>query len=395
MYLQNIRTIVSGYVCVVVEGYYIEKFINICRNNNICLEKLKRSGSTVIRANVSVNDFKSVAKIAKKTKCKIKIEKKKGMPFFINKYRKRKIFAIALLIVIISIVVLSKFIWNIEVTGNENISKEEILEIAKSQGLDIGKYKGKIDAKEIVEKIRLERADISWAGIKVTGTNVVIEIVEADKKPEIIDENEFCNIVAKKDAMITSANAQNGTLQVKEGDVIKAGSILVAGWLEGKYTGTRYVHANGKVIGKVWYSEKEQIYYKQKNRANTGNMEKKYSICINNFAINLYKKLSKFEIYDTICEEKKLKISSNFYLPFKVIVKQNNEIMEEEKVYSKEEAIKIGTDNAKERLNSKIKESNGDIVNEYVNTNESEDYIEIEVIYEVLENIGTEEKIAL
>ena len=69
--------------------------------------------------------------------------------------------------------------------------------------------------------------------------------------------------------------------------------------------------------------------------------------------------------------------------------------MEEEKVYSKEEAIKIGTDNAKERLNSKIKESNGDIVNEYVNTNESEDYIEIEVIYEVLENIGTEEKIAL
>ena len=69
--------------------------------------------------------------------------------------------------------------------------------------------------------------------------------------------------------------------------------------------------------------------------------------------------------------------------------------MEEEKVYSKEEAIKIGKDNAKERLNSKIKESNGDIVNEYVNTNESEDYIEIEVIYEVLENIGTEEKIAL
>ena len=101
MYLQNIRTIVSGYVCVVVEGYYIEKFINICRNNNICLEKLKRAGSTVIRANVSVNDFKNVAKIAKKTKCTVKIEKKKGMPFFINKYRKRKIFAIALIIVII------------------------------------------------------------------------------------------------------------------------------------------------------------------------------------------------------------------------------------------------------------------------------------------------------
>lgn len=395
MYLQNIRTIIDGYVCLFVEGYYIEKFINICRNNNICLEKLKRENPTIIRANVSVSDFKKVAKIAKTTKCKIKIEKKKGMPFLINKYRKRKVFVIALIIVIISIITLSKFIWNIEVSGNENISKEEILDIVKSQGLDIGKYKGKIDAKEIVEKIRLERADISWAGIKIIGTNVIIEIVEADKKPEIIDENEYCNIVAKKDAMIVSANAQNGTLQVSEGDVIKKGSVLIAGWLEGKYTGTRYVHANGEVLAKVWYSEKEKIYYKQHTRESTGNTEKKYSIYINNFAINLYKKLSKFEIYDTISEEKKLKISSNFYLPFKVIVKENKEVIEQEKIYSKDEAIQIGVDNAKKRLNLKIQDGEGDIVNEYINTNESEEYIEIEVIYEVLENIGTEEKIAL
>ena len=351
--------------------------------SGIYLENLKREKSTIIKASVPVKEFKNVAKIAKESKCKIKIKSKKGLPFILNRYRKRKIFAISLLLVLFSLVILSGFIWNIEITGNETISSEDILNIAKSEGLETGKLKRKVDPKKIVEKIRLERADISWVGINISGTNVVIKIVEADKAPEVINKNDYCNIIAKKDAMIVSANAQNGTLQVKEGDVVKQGSVLIAGWLEGKYTGVRYVHATGQVMAKVWYSKKEKVYYKQNERKQTENVEKKYSINIKNFAINFYKKLSKFEIYDTINTEKKLKISSNFYLPFELIVKENHEVIEEEKNYTKDEAKQIGIDNEK------------DIVNEYINTNESEEYIEVEVIYEVLENIGTEEKIAL
>lgn len=221
MYLQKIQTTITGYVNIIVEGYYIEKFINICRNNRIYLENLKREKTTIINANIPVRDFKSVAKIAKNNNCKIKIIEKKGLPFFLNKYRKRKIFVISLLVMLLSLIALSKFIWNIEITGNVNVSNDEVLEIVKSEGLEIGKLKNKIDAKKIVEKIRLERADVSWVGIKISGTNAIIEIVESDKAPEVIDKDDYCNIVAKKDAMVVSANAQNGTLQVKEGDVIK------------------------------------------------------------------------------------------------------------------------------------------------------------------------------
>lgn len=394
MYLQKIQNIVIGYVNIVVEGYYIEKFINICRKKDIYLLNLKREKSTLIKADIPVKDFREVAKLAKENKCRIKIKQKKGLPFVLNRYRKRKIFVISLFLVFVALISLSKFIWNIEIIGNTNIATSDILEIVKEEGLDIGKLKSKIDAKDIVETIRLKRADISWVGIKISGTNAIIEIVEADAAPQVIDKNEYCNIVSTKDAMIVSANAQNGTLQVKEGDVVKKGTILVSGWLEGKYTGTRYVHATGEVIAKVWYSETARIYYKQNVKTETGNTEKKYSLNINNFGINFYKKLSKFEIYDTICTEKKLKISSNFYLPFKIIEKTNYEIIKEEKEYTKEEATQMATDEAKEKLKEKILNEE-DIVNEYINTNESEEYIEIEVIYEVLENIGTEEKIAL
>ena len=394
MYLQKVHNIINGYVNVIIEGFYIEKIINICKKDKISLLNIKREKSTLIHVDIPVGEFKEVAKIVKKNKCRIKIKHKKGLPFLLNKYRKRKVFAIALIIVVIALISLAQFIWNIEVVGNDKISVDEILNIAKEEGLDIGKLKGKVDLKNVVEHIRLERADISWVGIKASGTNVKIEIVESDLAPEVIDPEEYCNIVASKDAMIDKVHAQNGTIQVKEGDVVKKGTTLVAGWLEGKYTGTRYVHATGSVIGKVWYSEKAKVYYKQKIRKQTGNSEKKYSININNFAINFYKRLSKFEIYDTIGAEKKLKISSNFYLPFKMIENTNYEIIEEEMELTKDEAKKQAVNEAKQRLDSEIGDNEG-IVNEYINTNESEEYIEVEVVYEVLENIGTEEKIAL
>ena len=393
MYLQRIQNIVVGYVNIVVEGFYIEKFINICRKSGIKLGNLKREKTTLIKVSVPVKDFKETAKIAKKSKCKIKIKQKKGIPFILNKYKKRKIFAIALIVMLAMLVILSKFIWNIEIIGNEKISKQEIMQIVNENGLQTGKLKKKIDAKQIVESIRMKRNDISWVGIKISGTNVKIEIVESDIPPQIINKDEYCDIIATEDAMIVKASSQNGTLQVKEGDIVKKGSILISGYLEGKYTGKRYVHATGEVTGKVWYKENVKMYYKQTVETRTGNNEKKYSLGINNFVINFYKKLSKFEIYDTIRTEKKLKISSNFYLPINLIESTNYEVKNEEKTYNKEEIKNKALEEARKKLDEKV---NGkDIINEYINTNESEEYLEVELIYEVLENIGTEEKLTL
>lgn len=394
MYLSRVQNIIKGYVCISIEGFYIEKIINICKKNCINLTNVKRKKTTLMYASIPVTEFKTVAKIVKKNNCRIKIEQKKGMPFLLHRYKKRKIFAISMICIVGLIIILSNFVWNIEVVGNEAISKEEILNITRECGLETGKLKSKINPNDIVEHIRLLRDDISWVGVKICGTNVRIEVVEADFAPKIINPEEYCSIVATKDCMIEKIYAQNGTLSVKEGDVVKKGTVLISGWLEGKYTGTRYVHATGKVLGKVWYSESSKVYFKQKVNNKTGKEEHKYSINLNKFKINLYKRLSKFQIYDTIRTEKRLKISSNFYLPIEVIETTNYELREDDIEYTKEEAKKQAIDKARESLKAKIGENEG-IVNEYISAEEYDDCVEVKITYEVLENIGTEEKIAL
>ena len=68
----------NGYVDIVIEGYYVERFINICNTKNILLWNIKKENSIVLHASVEVKDFKKLKGICKKTKCKMKIEKKKG-----------------------------------------------------------------------------------------------------------------------------------------------------------------------------------------------------------------------------------------------------------------------------------------------------------------------------
>ena len=63
--------------------------------------------------------------------------------------------------------------------------------------------------KKIIEKIRLENEKISWIGIDIKGTNAKITISEATEKPEIVDENEYCDIVSTKEGIITKVNAIN------------------------------------------------------------------------------------------------------------------------------------------------------------------------------------------
>lgn len=381
-----------GYVNISVEGYFIERFINICRNKNILLWNIKSKKSSYLYANIAMKDFKKLKQIAQKTKCRIKIEDKKGLPFLLHKYKKRKIFAIFLILIIATIFGLSNFIWNIEIVGNTKIPTEEILATLEADGIKVGKLKSSINTKNIINDMRLKRNDIAWMGIKLLGTNAIVEIVESDPKPEIINEEEYCNIISDKMGVITKINAANGTALVQEGDIVKQGQILIGGWLEGKYTGTRYVHSNGEIQAKVWYSKKEQMKLSVEQESKTGQEEKKYKININNFEINLSKKLPKFENYDTICTSNKLKIFSNLYFPIEFQTITYQETQKETVQYTIEEAKEILTTQIEEKLKQEISNKEN-IVNKQINYKEEATYIEVEVIYEVLENIGTKEKI--
>lgn len=205
---------ILGYVNISVEGYYIERFINTCISKGILIWNVRREKFELMHVKVGIQDFKKLKEVSKKTGCKMQIEEKKGLPFLMNRYRKRKIFAILLVLIAIAMYGTSKFVWNIQIEGIDKISQDEILNELKSAGLDVGMLKSKIDTAEIINKLRLDRDDIAWMNIDLSGTNVIVKIVERTQKPEIVNVDEYCNIVSNKKAQITKITAKTGTILV-------------------------------------------------------------------------------------------------------------------------------------------------------------------------------------
>ena len=111
-----------------------------------------------------------------------------------------------------------------------------------------------------------------------------------------------------------------------------------------------------------------------------------------NLKINLFKTLPKFEKYDTIETCNSVKIFSNFYLPIELVKITNSEIVEKQITYGTEEAKQLSVQKACKKIEEKLQD-NPEVLQKYVNTNVNNDYVEAEVTYEVLENIGTKEKI--
>ena len=131
---------------------------------------------------------------------------------------------------------------------------------------------------------------------------------------------------------------------------------------------------------------------KQVSVSRTEKNQKKYYIKFNNFQINFNKSLPKFQKYDTINEEKKLKLFSDFYLPITLGISTYYELEEKNEVLTLKQAKERLIEKLKAELSEEI-ENKEDIKDIQIKTVEEPTAVEVEVIYEVLESIGTEEKI--
>ena len=299
MFVKLLVRIFLGYVRIEVEGYYIERFINICTNNKILIWNLKREKGVKLYLNIGINDFKKISQVARKTNCKVRILRKRGIPFLLNRYKKRKIFVLFLILIVLSIFVSSKYVWSVKISVKDDLKLENIEEDIEALGITKGVKKDKIDTDKVINELRLKRDDIAWVGIDIEGTNVKVNIVKADKAPNIIDNSDYCNIVASKAGIIKKIIAQNGTAIVKVGDQVQKGDILIAGYMEGKYTDTRYVHSLGEVEAIVSYQKSKEIKFFNQEENRNYTLEEAIEIGKNELTLDTKKEFGEKEIFDT------------------------------------------------------------------------------------------------
>ena len=287
-------------------------------------------------------------------------------------------------------IILSHFIFFIDVIH----SKEEIRELVENDLKEFGisKYRFRVSyakKEEIRNKIlEKEKDKIEWLEIDRIGTRYIVNVEERLIKDNKVD-NEVRDIVAKKDAMILNIEAETGEIVRKKYEYVRKGDTIVSGTIKNKEDEVSKVKAEGKVYGEVWYSvtvELPKKYYEEKK---TGKTSKALTLRIANKKISVpFSKDNKSYISEDS------PILENNLIPIKLVLETKHEIEIIDKEYnmdnSSSEAIKLATKKLEDRLDEQSMILSKKVLKKTLKNSK----IIVEIFFKVRENITDYKKIS-
>ncbi len=396
MLILRLWNYIRGYVIIIVEGYFLEKFINICSHRQLRLWNVKWQKNSKVIMMMSIKDFRMLRPIAKRTKCRVHILKKKGLPFIIYRYKSRKAFAFGCAICVIVFFLISSFVWDVSIAGNNKVSTEVIMEKLSENGIKVGALKYSIDPNDVVGNMMLEINELARISISLHGTKVQVIVNERVKPPDLINRNVPCDLVAIKEGVISSIVAKEGIEMVKVGDTVTKGQLLITGKIENTKipdTMPLMVHSMGIVKARTWYEASCKVEQKLVKAKRTGLKKEMYSFVLFTKKIKLFHTKIPYNNSEHVEIKKKLCIGENLALPFEIIVDQYYEYELESNEIDLETAEKNASEKAVALAQEQIPK-NTEVLKTGVSIVQYDNGVKIaKALIECIEDIGVTQEI--
>ena len=391
MLIWRLWNYIKGYVIIIVEGYFLEKFINICTHRNIRLWNVRWQKNSRVSMKLSISDFKDIRPVVKKTKCKVHIVKRKGLPFILNRYKSRKAFVIGSAVCIIIFFLISSFVWDISITGNNNVSTEFIQERLEENGVKIGALKFGINTDTVVENMMLQINDLARMSVSLKGTRVYVNITERTKPPVLINKNIPCDIVASRDGVIHSIVAKEGLETVKIGDTVTKGQLLITGKIDNiknPELPPLMVHSIGNIKARTWYEATAKVEQNLVTAKRTGQKKDQYSLVLFTKKFKLFHGKIPYNNSEHVEIKKQLTLGANFALPFEMLVDQYYEYELENNKIDMATAKKLASEKAVELAQKQLPQHAEVLKKNIVEFEDTNGVKSVRAIIECIEDIG-------
>ncbi len=396
MLIWRLWNYIKGYVIIIVEGYFLEKFINICTHRNIRLWNVRWQKNSSVSMKLGIADFKELRPVVKKTRCKVHIVKRKGIPFILNRYKSRKAFVIGSGVCIVVFFLISSFIWDISVSGNNNISTEFILERLRENGVKTGTLKFKINTDDVVENMMLQINDLARMSVSLKGTRIYVEVTERTKPPVLINKEIPCDIIASRDGVIYSIVAKEGLETVKIGDTVTKGQLLITGRIDNvknPESPPLMVHSMGSVKARTWYEATAKIDQNLVTAKKTGLKKEMYSVVLFTKKFKLFHTQIPYNNSEHVELKKKLSLGANFALPFEMVIDQYYEYELEQNKVDMATAKKIASEKAVEMAQKQVP-SHAEVLKKNIAEFEEGNGVKsVRALIECIEDIGITQEI--
>ena len=336
----------KGYVRIHICGGAYERFLNLCANHQITLWEI-RTVEKGYEMNLALKDFYRLKPLARKCRTRIRIRRKYGLPFFLNRHRKRKVFVLGFCCCGFFIFLLSCFIWNIQIEGNQEVTRADLMEYLTEQHADYGTWKKDLDCKQMASDIRKRFSEVTWVSVKIRGTSLIIDLQE-NTDTKLYEGRDYpdSDLVSEYAGEIVEMITRSGTPVVKKGDLVDAGQTLVLGRMEitddsDEVVACKYCAADADIYIRTEIPYRDEFDRAYEKLSYTGKQRFGGYLTIFGKNFGLEPPVWFLEQYDLLEREYPFRIRDDFFLPLSFSLITANEYRRELFLYTEEEAEKL------------------------------------------------------
>lgn len=383
-----------GTIRITVEGVELEYFLGRCAKAGLLFWGVEWVEPMVLTMLLAAPGFRKMEAVAKSCQCTIVVNERRGLPFFLARFRRRYALVGGLVLCLLTLAVLSRFILIIDVEGNEKVSTGAILSELRLRGVYPGVYGPSIPVRELSHEILLAMDELSFFSLNRHGVRAEVIVREKLPEPEIVEEEQPTDVIATATGIITHMEVYRGESLCREGDTVVEGQVLISGLvniLEPKYSdldlGTYLAHADGQVYARTWRTIKAAMPLTAQTKEYTGEEETRFALNLLGQRVNFYRNGGiSFDRYDKIVKTSTWALSDGHSLPFGLERETFRAYKTVETALSQDAVEELLRKRLQDTLLEQVEE--GEVVQEDYVVRVTENGLEVTLLAECMEQIG-------
>ena len=244
----------KGYVIIQIEGVYPERLASLLEREGVSLRDLGRPDGRTLVCTLPAKDFRRLHWLNRRCRCRVRILKKGGGPFRLRRLWRRRVPVLGMTATLLLALWGSHRVWFVDIRGCERMDESVLRQALAEQGLRPGRDLRKLPLSDLGDFVAAQYEELAFVELHVDGVFLRVRAREAMAQGERLDLSQPCDVVSAREGIVTKVTAYGGRAQVRVGDKVKKGQLLIAGHVTARDGSLTYTtHAYGEVLAAVLY----------------------------------------------------------------------------------------------------------------------------------------------
>lgn len=192
-------------------------------------------------------------------KYNMQIIKSIGILYYLVVLFCKKINIIGVISFALTLLICSRFIFKVEITGNSPSNTKLVEEVLKENNINAGDLKKSYqELNEIYDDLKASfKGKIDYLNIYQEGGVLFVKYTNSVGAKEV--ENNFQNIYASKDGVIQSIDVSSGNIVVQVNQFVKKGDLLVSNTITSTNGENKIIATKGKIMAYTYVTYQGEI----------------------------------------------------------------------------------------------------------------------------------------